>query len=88
MRVHSTFRLKCSIYQYNGIFNHFFLKKNASTFFFLIFLDMNFMPSANAMALNTNILPEHLYLYRQVFSFSVLLHPEEEQWRVDTYIML
>lgn len=28
------------------------------------------------------------YLFRQVLSFSILLHPEEEQWRVDTYIML
>lgn len=79
MQAHSTFGLKCS----NAIFVP--LKKNEYTYFFN-FLFQIYMTLC--LLQNTNILPEHFCLYRQVLFFSVFLHPEEEQWRVDTYIML
>lgn len=57
----------------NGIFS---VEENLTPYFFHLFLVIYECFSGT------------FYLFRQVLSFSILLHPEEEQWRVDTYIML
>lgn len=77
MQAHSN-GLKCS----NGIF---LLKKKPDSILIFIFL---FLVMPFAKEIEYECLPEHFYFFRQVLSFSILLHPEEEQWRVDTYIML
>lgn len=56
----------------NGIFS---VEENLTPYFFSFILIYEYFSGT-------------FYLFRQVLSFSILLHPEEEQWRVDTYIML